>query len=455
MPRQKILVVEDEDLLRLGVGEYLRRQGYEVSEAATCQAARDVFQSSRPDVAVVDYLLPDGNALELLPRLREIDASVPVIILTGHGTIDLAVRAVKEGAEQFLSKPLDFPVLHAAVRQVLDNHRTRRKLLASKTQRVRDTIDPFLGASAAIRELADQARRVVNADSPILIQGETGTGKGVLATWIHENGPRAEEALVDFNCAGLARDLVETEFFGHERGAFTGAVGSKMGLLEVAHRGTVFLDEIGDMDLQIQPKLLKVLEERRFRRVGDVRDRQVDVRLIAATHRNLEALVREKQFRADLYFRISTIPLVVPPLRERAEDIVPIARHLAGRLVCDLSAGEVSFSSDTERALTRYPWPGNIRELRNVLERAILLRRDDVLTSADLRFGAEATAQNAGDGGDGSAPATMSLAENERRHIERVLRATAGSVTEAARTLGISRSSLYEKLRKHGITAQR
>ena len=451
MPSHRILVVDDEDILRRGILAYLRGQGFDVAEANSCATARELFQSFKPDVAVVDYLLGDGNALDLLPKLREIDADTPILILTSHGSIDLAVRAMKEGADQFLTKPLEFSVLHVLIKRALEKERTRRKLAASRSRDARDSIEPFLGTSRAIQTLADDARRVVAAESPILIQGETGTGKSVLARWLHNRGHRAEEAFVEFNCAGLSRELVETEFFGHERGAFTGAVAAKMGLLEVAHRGTVFLDELGDMDVQIQPKLLKVLEEKRFRRVGELRDRQVDVRLIAATHQDLEQLVKAKSFRADLYFRVSTIPLVIPPLRDRLEDLIPLARHLVREISVDLGAGDVGLDADAERALAAYAWPGNIRELRNVLERAILLRDGSTLTPRNLRFTNAVDEHGVPTNHSESGDTTSTLAENERRHIERVLRANGGSVVSAAKVLGLSRSSLYERLKKHAI----
>lgn len=451
MPSHRILVVDDEDTLREGILAYLRSNGFEVAEARSCAGARELFQSFKPDVAVIDYLLGDGNALDLLPGIRESDPDTPILILTSHGSIDLAVRAMKEGADQFLTKPLEFSALLVLIRRALEKERVRRKLAASRSRDSRDSIEPFLGTSAAIRQLASDAGRIVKAESPVLIQGETGTGKSLLARWLHNNGPRADEAFVEFNCAGLSRELVETEFFGHERGAFTGAVAAKMGLLEVAHRGTVFLDELGDMDVQIQPKLLKVLEEKRFRRVGELRDRQVDVRLIAATHQDLEALVKQKLFRADLFFRVSTIPLVIPPLRDRIEDLIPLAHHLVSEIAIDLGAGPIELSRDAEQALAGYSWPGNIRELRNVLERAILLRDGVVLTPRNLRFAAPAE-QNAGAGvlrEDGDTHST--LAENERRHIVRVLESTGGSVVAAAKVLGLSRSSMYERLKKHSI----
>jgi DNA-binding NtrC family response regulator len=335
------------------------------------------------------------------------------------------------------------------LQRLLEHRRNRLRQLIGKSRQAREDVDPFRGTSMAIRQLADQAKRVLAAESPILVQGETGTGKGVLAKWLHNHGPRAEEAFVDLNCAGLSRDLLETELFGHERGAFTGATASKSGLLEVAHRGSVFLDEIGDMDPQVQPKLLKVLEEKRFRRLGDVRDRYVDIRLIAATHQELTLLVQEKRFRSDLYFRISTIPLAVPPLRERVEDIPLLAQYLLERLATDLGRGDVRLAPDAERALQVYPWQGNIRELRNVLERALLLSGRSVLGRQDLRFDAPLAAELAAD------DAHLTLLELERRHIERILRAEHGQVEQAARKLGIPRSSLYQKIKQYGIVVSK
>jgi transcriptional regulator with PAS, ATPase and Fis domain len=253
---------------------------------------------------------------------------------------------------------------------------------------------------------------------------------------------------VDLNCATLSKDLLESELFGHEKGAFTGAVAAKQGLLEVAHRGTVFLDEVGDVDPLVQPKLLKVLEEKRFRRLGDVRDRQVDVRLITATHQDLTRLVRDNRFRSDLYFRINTIPLTVPALRERKEDIELLSRNLLKGIASDLKRSGLALSPEAVRALEAYPWPGNIRELRNVLERGALLCEGRVLGPPDLRFEAQATAASVGDTG-------LTLAELERRHIESVLREERGRVEAASRRLGIPRSSLYQKLKRFGIQPPR
>ncbi len=442
MARNKILIVDDEAGVRFGVQDFLKTNGYDVIEAADCHGALDLFQSARPDAALIDYLLPDGDALELLPKLKRIAPEIPIIVLTGHGSIDLAVRTIKEGAEHFLTKPVALPTLLTILERLLEHQRTRQKQLAGKTRQARRGLDPFIGTSAALRHLSEQAHRVASTERPILIQGETGAGKGVLARWLHNNSPRADEAFVDLNCAGLSREFLETELFGHEKGAFTGAIANKTGLLEVAHRGTVFLDEIGDMDQAVQPAMLKVLEDHRFRRLGDVRDREVDVRLIAATHQELSRLVREKKFRSDLYFRISTIPLYLPPLRERVEDIPVIARHLLSALAAELGRGEILLEASAEEALEAYSWPGNIRELRNVLEHAVILTDGISIRGNDLRFSILRTSE-------AEEPEThLTLLEVEQRHITRVLREEQGHVERAAARLGIPRSSLYQKIKK-------
>jgi len=449
MSKSKILIVDDEPGVRFGMREFLETHGYKIDDTNCCRGAEDLFQAMRPDVAIIDYLLPDGTALDLLPRLKAIDPGVHLVILTGHGSIDLAVRAIKEGAEQFLIKPVDLSTLLVILERLLESQRNHRKQIARKSQQARRTVDPFIGSSAAIRQLAEQAKRVLSTESPVLLLGATGVGKGVLAQWIHDNSRRCEEAFVDLNCAGLSQELLETELFGHEKGAFTGAATSKLGLFEVAHRGTVFLDEIGDVDLQVQPKLLKVLEEQKFHRLGDVRDRQVDVRLVAATCQDLSRLMRENKFRSDLYYRISTIPLVIPSLRERAEDIPALARHLLANCAADIGRNDLELSPDAERELQMYAWPGNIRELRNVLERAALLSEQRILRAADLRFDDVAKRETP------AHDSQLTLLELERRHIELVLAEERGQVERAAKRLGIPRSSLYQKIKKFQITSSR
>jgi len=445
----RILIVDDDEGVRTPLRRYLSGQGFRVAEAASLEEAKEVARQQRVDAAIVDFSLPDGDGLEVQRALRGQDPSMVVVLLTGHGTIDLAVRAIKEGAEQFLTKPVELPTLQVIIERGLENRRARRVSLVGKSSQARLRVDPFFGESPAISKLRAQAERIATASMPVLIQGETGTGKGVLARWLHDNGPRAEDPFVDLNCAGLSRELLESELFGHEKGAFTGAVAAKPGLLEMAHHGTLFLDEIGDVDLQVQAKLLKVVEDLRFRRLGDVRDRTVDVRLVAATHRDLPTLVREERFREDLYYRISALPLVVPPLRERGPDVVTLARKLVDRIAVDLGRPGVRLSTGAEAFLAASSWPGNVRQLRNVLERAILLDDHPVLEVSALGDAPGVPVSPAG-----SSP-SLSLEAVERQHIETVLRAEGGVVPRAAAALGISRSALYERIKKYGISARR
>jgi DNA-binding NtrC family response regulator len=443
--RNKILLIDDEPSIRFGIRKFLEAKGYEITEGDSCRRAEDLLKKIRPDAAIIDYMLPDGTALDLLPSFKASDPAPAVIVLTGHGSIELAVRAIKEGAEHFITKPVELPALLVILERLLENQRSRQKEMA-KSRQARDAPDPFIGQSNAIRQLEEQARKVLQTDSPVLIQGETGSGKGILARWFHDNGARKDEAFVDLNCAGLTREFLESELFGHEKGAFTGAVSAKPGLLEVAHRGTVFLDEIGDVDLNIQPKLLKVLEEKRFRRLGDVKDQIVDIRLIAATHQDLAQTVRENKFRSDLYFRISTIPLMVPPLRQRPEDIPTIAQQILETIAQQMGRIDARLSPDAMEALKGYSWPGNIRELRNVLERSLLLSGRPGIEKTDLRFEFVGTTMAPVD------DAGLTLEELERRHIERVLGTENWKVEQAARKLGIPRSSLYQKIKKYGFS---
>jgi len=444
----RILVVDDEPQFLQTVRTFLESSGYETIAGESCRQAEALYASSKPDVAVMDYSLPDGNILDILPRLHTLDNSIPIIIMTGHASIELAVQAVKLGAEHFLTKPVDLPALATMLQRSLENQRNRRKQALDQARRNRENVDPFLGTSAAIRQLADVAARVASADSPILIQGETGTGKSVLARWIHEHSGRSKEPLVDLNCGGLTRDFLETELFGHEKGAFTGAVQAKTGLLEIAHKGTLFLDEIGDVDVQVQPKILKVLEEKQFRRLGDVRDRRVDIRLVAATHQNLNQLMKDNRFRNDLFFRISTIPLLVPALRERSQDIPLLANRLLVRLAPELGCGELEIAPEAMRRLEAYTWPGNIREMRNVLERAVLLSGKRLIGEQDLHFD-----QNEWPVVSPTDNLGRTLEQVERDYISQVLKAEGGRVEAAAKRLDIPRSTLYAKLKQYKLDA--
>jgi len=443
----KVLLVDDEPLLRQALAEYLRLVGYEVVEAGTRRDAEEAMPGGGFDAAVFDYHLPDGNAHDLLAFRREQEIDMAAVILTGHGTIDLAVTSLQQGAEHFLTKPVKMAALAVVLERVIEDRRIRRQRVYEHERAASEPFDPFLGTSAAIKRLRHVAERVANSASPIRIHGETGTGKGVLARWLHENGPRSDEAFVEVNCAGLSPEFLDSELFGHQKGAFTGAATNKQGLLEAAHRGTVFLDEIGDVDIRVQPKLLKALEEKRFRRMGDVREREVSIRLIAASHQDLQDLVRKGRFREDLYFRISTLPIEIPPLRERPEDIPILAENILARLGAEMGRPATLTPAALER-LKSYSWPGNIRELRNVLERSLLVRGSGELRPEDFHFEALKTAP---DGSDDGKEVELTLQEVERRHIERLVRGSEKSIAGIARDLGISRTTLYQKIRTYGI----
>ncbi len=451
--RGTVLVVEDDEHVRFGMVAALRVAGHTVVEASTCAEAAVRFRTEAPNVAVVDLRLPDGNAMDLLPRLRAIDPSVPIFIVTGYGTIDLAVSAVKQGAEDFFTKPLDMPRLVGLVHAATEQHLLRR------SSRVRRYEGPPHSTSPQMREVEAQAERLRDADCSVLILGETGTGKSLLARRIHEIGARSSAPFVDVNCASLSREFVESELFGHERGAFTGAHAPKTGLFDAAHLGTLFLDEIGDIDPQVQPKILKVLEQKRFRRMGDVREREVDVRLVAATHHDLLGLVSERRFRADLYYRISTVTLTMPALRERPDDILPLAREILRRRAGE----EIELSGDAGEKLLGYYWPGNIRELKNVVERALLLRPGAAIVASDISFDSPTSARAPGVRETPistsrlrvAEPATATMNEIEREHIQLALTAENGRVEAAAKRLGIPRSTMYQRLKTYGIAVPR
>jgi DNA-binding NtrC family response regulator len=451
MAKAKILVVDDDEIVLFAIKDFLELHGFTVDEAETCAEAEIRYRADVYDAVTLDYSLPDGNAMDLLPRLKAIDAGVPIILLTAHARIDLAVRAIQLGAEQFLVKPLDLPALLFVLERALENQQNRRKQLARDSlDRPQRAVDPFIGQSPAIQKLEEQARLAAATESPILIQGETGTGKSELARWLHRHSSRASEPMLELNCGGFSKEFLETELFGHEKGAFTGAVSAKVGLLEAAHRGTIFLDEIGDMDLQIQPKILKALEEKRFRRLGGLQDRKVDFRMISATHQKLDRLVQEQLFRSDLFYRISAIQVFVPPLRERPEDIPNFAQLLLNRLTEDCGRESMHLAHGALMQLQRHSWPGNIRELRNVLERALMGAKSSVIDSMDLDF-----ADSPGGPGHEEPMSHLTLKELERQYISQVLKEEGGHVDRAAKRLDIPRSTLYQKLKTYGFEPSR
>jgi DNA-binding NtrC family response regulator len=447
MPQPQILIVDDDPQASGLFASCLKSQGYRVEEASSCKEACIRFHAHRPDLVLCDFSLGDGNAFDLLRAFTTTDSSVPMVVITGHGSIELAVKAMKEGAEHFLVKPVGLSSLLMLIQKILDSQRMTRKAMADSNRSKKEFTDPFLGGSQAIQKLQDQAMRAAGASAPVLILGETGTGKGVLARWIHQHSPRSNEAFVDLNCAGLERAFFENELFGHQKGAYTGANQTKLGLLEVGHLGTVFLDEIGDVDLAVQPKLLKVLEEGTFRRMGDVQDRYANIRLVAATHQDLRSMVQAGTFRSDLFYRINTLVLNLPPLRERQEDI-PILAHSFMETYSRMTAKEpTAISQATLRRLKEYHWPGNVRELKNLVERAAILSEG---RKFDERLLVPEMVPMAVDGFSSIKP-VASLIEIRREHLEETLQRSGWRVNLAAKSLGVARSTLYYQIKKLGL----
>lgn len=447
--KSKILVLDDDHLVLEFIDQALKQGGYECEVADSLPDAFLAIRESFPNLILADYTLRDGTAFDLLDWLKVEDLNTPVIVFTGVATIDLAVEAVKRGAESFMAKPLEVKHMIALIDRALDNVRAIQRSAAVSRERARYQRDPFFGESRAILELKKSAQRIVNANSTVLIQGETGTGKAVLARWLHQMGPRSSEPFVDLNCAGLSHDLLESELFGYQKGAFTGANANKIGLLEAANHGALFLDEIGEMIPLVQAKILKVVEDKQYYRLGDVRERRVDVQIIAATHRNLRDLVREGHFRDDLFYRINALTLHIPPLRERREDIVLLAEMLLNQLGWDMKRGSFTLTDRASRSLESYSWPGNIRELRNVLERAVLLSEDGRIDELGLESQLHEQPRQAAlpPGNRGT------LQQMEQAYIEEILQLEGGRVAAAAKHLGIPRSSLYAKMKSYGIQA--
>lgn len=445
---RRILVVDDDPDVLAGLAALLTHTGWEVDSATSGREALRKFEEQSPDLVLLDVMLPDLSGLEILDQIKSQSESTAVVMMSGAGTVDLAVNAMKMGAETFVSKPCDFDSLEIVLEQSARQIETRRELAA-----LRRTTAPkrlaFAGVSESARAIEDVVARVANAPSPVLLTGESGTGKGVVARMIHERSDRARSPFVDLNCAGLSRELLESELFGHEKGAFTDAKLAKPGLFEIAGSGTVFLDEIGEMEPAVQARLLKAIEEKRFRRVGGIREMKADFRLIAATNRDLEAEVAAQRFRRDLFYRLNVITVHLPPLRQRPEDIPILAEQILRDLESELGERrEVRISDRAMARLRSYPWIGNVRELRNVLERALLVRKGAEIRGDDLLLVPETSAP----GETLSAPAS----EWEIRPLEAVVEeyvrcaveATDGNIRSAARRLGLSPSTVYARLRK-------
>jgi two-component system, NtrC family, response regulator AtoC len=459
MSQPHIVIVDDEEAVRQILEESLAEEGYQVTAVADGAAALAVMKDSPVQVVMTDLKMPDMDGFKLLEHVTRLDSQVACIVMTGYGTIEYAVRAMKAGAYDFITKPIRLDAVSMVVRKALEYQRLKREnVLLRRTVQDKYRLDNLIGALPEIHEFID---KVADTDSTVLIQGESGTGKELVARMLHFNSLRRDRPLVPVNCGAIPENLLESELFGHEKGAFTGAVNARMGRFEMAHGGTIFLDEIGEMSMTLQVKLLRVLQERCFERVGGTKTIRVDVRVIAATNQDLETLVQEKQFRKDLYYRLNVIPVTIPPLRERRSDIPVLVEHFVARFNQTKQAAIDGVAPDAMDCLAAYAWPGNVRELENLMERLIILRKSGTIPKSDLPAKimqsapageALATPQVAVNGG--GVNLVQELERFENRLIIEALRQTNGVTSKAAQLLHLNRTTLVEKLKRKGLDAK-
>jgi two-component system, NtrC family, response regulator len=453
---ETILVVDDEKNYLLVLSAVLEEEGYEVLTALSGPEAIEIQKASDIDLVLTDMKMPAMDGIDLLERIKAYDPDVPVIIMTAHGTVDKAVEAMQKGAYTYILKPFDNDRLILYVKkamalfQVVKENRRLRSVVESQYR-----FGNIIGKSKAIRDVFDTIQKVAPSNASVLIEGESGTGKELVAKAIHFNSPRRELPFVAVNCSALAEGLLESELFGHEKGAFTGAISSKKGRFELAHGGTLFLDEIGELSANLQVKLLRVLQEKVFERVGGVRPITVDIRVIAATNKNLKDEMRAGRFREDLYYRLDVVHIVIPPLRERGEDIRLLVDHFIAKYAGErkLSAPVKGVTQDVDRLFYEYSWPGNVRELENVIERAMILCPTDIISDRDLPKGFRSSLDNALhlDGIPTGAKLYDTLEMVEKVMIQRALRLADNVQAHAADLLGIGKSGLNQKIKKYNL----
>lgn len=452
-----VLVVDDEASIRRTLREILEYEDFTVEEAADGEEALTALREETYDLVLLDVKMPEVDGMDVLRTLAEEMPDLPVVMISGHGTIETAVEATKLGAYDFLEKPPDLNRLLVTVRNAMD-----RGELEVKNRRMRQTLSeqstgdlpPIIGESEAITTVKETIERVAPTEARVLISGENGTGKELVAKWIHQGSGRAGEPLVEVNCAAIPSDLIESELFGHEKGAFTGATEQRVGKFEQADEGTLFLDEVGDMSLSAQAKVLRVLEEDKIERVGGERTIEVDVRVLAATNKDLMVEIEEGRFREDLYHRIGVIFIEVPPLRDRREDIPRLTEHAAERLARRNGLSPKTFTEAALDRLRHYKWYGNVRELYNVIERLLILVDSDEIDAPDVERFIEPVTRTDGESQELIASYddfTQARDQFEKRFIERKLHEHDWNVSQTAETIGIQRSHLYNKLNKYGI----
>lgn len=443
------LIVDDEPDIRELLDITLSRMDIDTHSAENISQAKDLLSEHRYDLCLTDMRLPDGNGIELIKYIQENVSNLPVAMITAHGNMEFAIEALKSGAFDFVSKPVDLNILRNLVNTAL-------KLSDDKTEDVEDEQQGLLGNSESIKETRKKIQKLSRSQAPVYIHGESGVGKELAAKLIHEQGPRADKAFVPVNCGAIPAELMESEFFGHKKGSFTGATSDKEGLFQAADGGTLFLDEVADLPLAMQVKLLRAIQEKAIRPIGGQQEIPVNVRILSATHKDLAELTEKSEFRQDLYYRINVITLEVPSLREHAEDIPLLARHLLHKIADEWQTAPPKLNEDTLKALNDYAFPGNVRELENILERAITLHENNIITCSDLQLPDVSNKENIHQDNDGSSSMEANLLDpallkKEREVIQQALEKTKYNKTAAAKLLGISFRALRYRIKKLGI----
>jgi DNA-binding NtrC family response regulator len=460
MPKETILVVDDERLVRWSLQQKLEQWGYHVNLAEDGATALGRIQLDNPDLITLDLKLPDMTGIDVLSELRDRNIQIPVIVITAFGVVDDAVRSLKLGAYDFIEKPINFEKLENAIRNALETRRLRTEVARThEIQRSEFSVDRIIGVSDHIRDVRELIKKVASSEaSTILIQGESGTGKDLVAHAIHYESSRRDRPFFAINCAAIPENLMESELFGHEKGAFTDARTQKRGIFEIADGGTLFLDEVSEMTLGMQAKLLRVLEGQSFRRVGGVKNINVDVRVIVASNRNLEEAVRASRFRQDLYFRLAIIPVYLRPLREHKEDIAPLLDHFIEHYNQKFRKNIQKLTKEADELLMNYDWPGNIRELKNAIERVMILADGNRVSAKYLpirisegRVMPVPTAERDGNGEIQLPAGGVALYDVEKELIKQAIDQARGNKTNAARLLRITRDTLRYKVKKYGL----
>ncbi len=459
MSNELILIVDDEESVRKSLADVMRDEGYEVVTASSGKEGIDALAEAQPSLALLDIAMPDMDGIETLRRLKEIRPDMPVIMVTGHGTIETAVKTTKMGAYDFLVKPPELQHLTLVVKHGIEESRLREENATLK-QSIERRYE-IVGESAAIAKLKQQIALAGPTNGWVLIHGESGTGKELVARAIHRASRRENGPFVEVNCAAIPQELIESELFGHEKGSFTGATGMKRGKFELAHGGTIFLDEIADMSMATQAKVLRVLEGQEFQRVGGIKTLKADVRVIAASNKDLAEEMKRGSFREDLYYRLNVIPLDVPPLRERSDDIPRLVRHFLQEFSVEYGQKTKVIDEDALALFVRYPWPGNVRELRNIIERLMIMVPRPVLTVSDIPPTISRLAdERPGEGPANIRPRSLALtlkdarAEFEREFIFQKLKEYGGNVSKTADALSVERSNLHRKIKALGIEVE-